>query len=87
MFHEIGFEGVFQASFFVLLFLCFLKQLPSRICDFRLLLLTSREPSTEHPQIQILVLFCIDFEVNFQYYGVFTKCFVLEFRFHGLLEI
>ena len=39
-----------------------LKQIPSRICDFRLLLLTSRKPSSEHPKSQILVVSSIVFE-------------------------
>ena len=39
-----------------------LKQIPSRICDFRLLLLASRKPSSEHPKSQILVVGSIVFE-------------------------
>ena len=39
-----------------------LKQIPSRICDFRLLLLASRKPSSEHPKSQILVVSSIVFE-------------------------
>ena len=46
-----------------------LKQIPSRICDFRLLLLTSRKPSSEHPKSQILVVGSIVFEHLFDLSG------------------
>ena len=46
-----------------------LKQIPSRICDFRLLLLASRKPSSEHPKSQILVVGSIVFEHLFDLSG------------------
>ena len=46
-----------------------LKQISSRICDFRLLLLASRKPSSEHPKSQILVVGSIVFEHLFDLSG------------------